>query len=435
MKNLSIVGIIIFLTHTTATGQSTTSHLWSLKECIEYAKANNIQINTAQLNRKISSENYLQSQAAIWPDLYGSGTESANHLTKNATNGNTTINTAFGFSSSLTLYNGGYLRSDIRQKELLTESANLSILENINDITVKVTQAFLTILMDKETIVYATDLAASSKAELQQATQRYTTGGISKKDFMQSQAQLAHDQLILTQAVNAERRDKLTLKQLLQLTDPSFDISRPDTLINAALTVPLSQTQAIAMQSRPEIKNAELNEQIAELDLKKARAGYKPTLALHGGIGTNYLSQPNYSEIKQFDNNFYQQVGLTLSLPIFTKRVAKSNVEIAKIGMEQSQLDLKNTQTTLLLSIEQAYINVQDAQGQYDAAIEQLNASREVYRITGEEWRIGSLNMVDYILQRNQYIQALQNYLQAKYNAALSVQIYDFYRGVPITGK
>jgi outer membrane protein len=435
MKNLSIVGIIIFLTHTTATGQSTTSHLWSLKECIEYAKANNIQINTAQLNRKISSENYLQAQAAIWPDLYGSGTESANHVTKNATNGNTTINTAFGFSSSLTLYNGGYLRSDIRQKELLTESANLSILENINDITIKVTQAFLTILMDKETIVYATDLAASSKAELQQATQRFTTGGISKKDFMQSQAQLAHDQLILTQAVNAERRDKLTLKQLLQLTDPSFDISRPDTLINAALTVPLSQTQAIAMQSRPEIKNAELNEQIAELDLKKARAGYKPTLALHGGIGTNYLSQPNYSEIKQFDNNFYQQVGLTLSLPIFTKRVAKSNVEIAKIGMEQSQLDLKNTQTTLLLSIEQAYINVQDAQGQYDAAIEQLNASREVYRITGEEWRIGSLNMVDYILQRNQYIQALQNYLQAKYNAALSVQIYDFYRGVPITGK
>jgi outer membrane protein len=110
-------------------------------------------------------------------------------------------------------------------------------------------------------------------------------------------------------------------------------------------------------------------------------------------------------------------------------------VEIAKIGMEQSQLDLKNTQTILLLSIEQAYINVQDAQGQYDAAVEQLNASREVYRIAGEEWRIGSVNMVDYILQRDQFIQALQNYLQAKYNAALSVRIYDFYRGVPIIIK
>jgi outer membrane protein len=283
--------------------------------------------------------------------------------------------------------------------------------------------------------LYATDLASSSKAELQQATQRYKAGGISKKDFVQSQAQRAHDQLTLTQAVNAERRDKLALKQLLQPTDPSFDIARPDTLINAALTVPLSQTQAIALQSRPEIKNAELNERISELDLKKAKAGYKPTLALHGGIGTNYLSQPNYSEIKQFDNNFYQQIGLTLSLPIFTKRVAKSNAEIAKISVKQSQLDLKNTQTTLLLSIEQACINVQDAQDQYDAAIEQLNASREVYLIAGEEWRIGSLNMVDYILQRNQYIQALQNYLQAKYSAALSVRIYDFYRGVPITIK
>jgi len=39
---------------------------------------------------------------------------------------------------------------------------------------------------------------------------------------------------------------------------------------------------------------------------------------------------------------------------------------------------------------------------------------------------------VDYLIQKNLYTQAYQQYVQAKYNAALTIRIYDFYRGVPI---
>jgi outer membrane protein len=167
--------------------------------------------------------------------------------------------------------------------------------------------------------------------------------------------------------------------------------------------------------------------------LKKARAAYKPSLSIGAGIGTNYATDPSLSFVKQFDNNFYQQIGLSLSVPIFTRRVAKTSVEIAKIGIEQSNLDLKNVQTTLSLDIERAFINLQNAQGQYDAALEQLAANREIFQIASEELRLGSVNMVDFILQRNQYVDALRNYLQAKYNVALSGRIYDFYHGIPIT--
>ena len=433
IKTVGVIGFFLLCTLSSIAQDNAASHLWTLKECIDSAKANNININTAVLSSRISSQNYLQSQGAVLPNLVGSGSQSAVHVNKEVNGRNVTTNGSLGVNSSIVVYNGGFLRNDIKQKNLQVESANLSILENTNDVTLQVTRAFLTILLDKETIMFANDLVNTSRAQLDQAQIRYDAGSISKKDFIQSQAQLAQDQYNLTQAINAERDDKVSLKQLLLITDTTFDIAKPDTIINNALVSPLIEVQNYAEENRPEVKNAQLGTEIAELDLKKARAAYKPSLSVGAGIGTNYATDPSLGFVKQFDNNFYQQIGLSLSVPIFTRRVARTNVEIAKIGIEQSKLDLKNVQTTLSLDIERAFINLENAQGQYDAALTQLAANREIFQIENEELRLGSVNMVDFILQRNQYIDALRNYLQAKYNVALSGRIYDFYHGIPIT--
>ncbi|MDB5149299.1 MAG: bepC 1, partial [Mucilaginibacter sp.] len=135
----------------------------------------------------------------------------------------------------------------------------------------------------------------------------------------------------------------------------------------------------------------------------------------------------------QINNNFYQQLGLTLAIPIFTKRVVKTQVEEAKISVKQSQLDLKNTKITLSQTVERAYINVQNARSQFDAAAEEYKYSKESYRIASEQLKVGVANTVDFLLQKNLFVQAQQSFVQAKYNALLTLKIYDFYRGVPIT--
>ena len=68
----------------------------------------------------------------------------------------------------------------------------------------------------------------------------------------------------------------------------------------------------------------------------------------------------------------------------------------------------------------------------YCAAVEQLTATKESYRIANEQLKVGAVTTVDYLIQKNLYTQAYQQYIQAKYNAALTIRIYDFYRGVPI---
>lgn len=409
--------------------------VWDLATCLQYARQNNITLKNLRLDTKSAEQDKLLAKAALLPDLYGSGSLSYNHYNLNTGGTTSGINSSgsFGLSSSWTLYQGGYLKTDIRQKDLTVQSANYTVLESENDITLQITQAYLSILVDKESIIYNQDLVKTSEAQLAQAQRRFDAGTVAKKVVVQFDAQLAGDRYNLTTAVNAERQDKITLKQLLQLPQShDFEVVKPDTVLSAEVIPDLATVQNYALTNRPEVKNAELAVNIADLSLAKAKSGYLPTLSLGAGLGTSFAKDPTYNTFRQFDNNFYQQAGLTLSVPIFTKRQNKTNVAKARIAIEQSKNNLENTKTTLSLTTEKAFITVQNAKTQFGSASEQLKYNAELYRISNQELKIGTANIYDFYQQRNLYVQALQSYIQAKYNAALAARIYEFYLGVPI---
>jgi outer membrane protein len=411
---------------------------WDLAKCIDYAKKNNIQINTLRLSQQISQQEYLLARASRLPDLSGSASQTFEH--GNNFNGNNnggsgfSASGAYGLSSSVTLYNGNYINNTILQKNLAVQSGNLSIIQQENDIILQITQAYLAVLLDKETIVYNTDLLSTTQAQVKLEQQRYDVGSVARKDLIQLQAQQASDQYTLVTSKNTERGDLLTLKQLLVLpTDVTFDIVKPDTILSVDSTIAsFKEAEQTALKNRPEVKNSELNVKIAQYDVDKARAGYKPTLSAGASVNTGYTSGQGNVFFDQLNNNFYQQLGFTLAIPIFTKRVVKTQVEEAKINVKQAQLNLTDTRITLSQTVERAYINVQNAQSQYDAAAEEYKYSKEGYRIASEQLKIGAANTVDFLLQKTLFVQAQQAFVQAKYNALLTLKIYDFYRGVPI---
>jgi outer membrane protein len=411
---------------------------WDLQTCIDYAKKNNIQVNSLRLTEKTSEQELLLAKAAKLPGVNASTSASLiNSKNANPVVGGfqtqASFSNSFSINSSWIIYNGGYLNDVVKQNQLNIQSANLNILQQENDVTLQVTQAYLNILLAKENVVYLQDLVQTSQAQYNQGQQQYNAGSIAKVNLIELQAQVATDKYNLTTAKNVQRQNTVTLKQILLLpSQAQFDIVVPDTLIATALAPTLEEAQKAALAVRPEVKNSELGVQIAQYDLAKARAGFYPTATIGAGLASGYSNNESNAYLKQLDNNFYQQIGLTLSIPIFTKRVVKTNVENAKIEIEQSELSLKNTKTVLSQTVEQSYINVLNSQAQYDASVEQLKATQESYRIVTEELKVGAANMVDYLTQKNLYVQSLQSYIQAKYSTALNIRIYQFYMGVPV---
>lgn len=432
VKYLLFIEVLLYSVSASAQELKTTPTLWSLKECLRYAQDNNITINNLRLTRSSTDQDLISSKAALLPNLNASVSQNATHYGVSQTAGSNKISTSgsVGVNSSLTLFNGGALRADIDQKKLNRNVADLDVAEANNTLYMQIIEAYNNILLDKETINYAQDLVETSRAQTDQMRQQYQAGAVAKKDLIQLEAQLANDQYTLTNAQNAERQDKITLKQLLQLpVNTTFDVIRSDTAFNLAAIPSLNQVLEEALANRPEVKNSVLNTESAQLDLKKAKAGYLPVISLNGGLGTNYGNGGATNTFTQFNDNFYQSVGITATIPLFSRKVNQTNVAKSTIAIKQAELNLLNTKTILSQEVEQAYINTQNAYSQFNASTKQLSFNKEAYRIAGEELKVGSANTVEYIQQKNLYIQALQAYTQAKYNARLSLNIFKFYKG------
>lgn len=411
---------------------------WDLQACLDYAKTNNIQLNTLRLNEQISKQDLLLARAARYPNLYGA-------LSQNFTHSNNANPVISGFatqstfaststlSSAWTVFNGGYINYNIKLQNLNLRQAGLSIDEIQNTLTLEITQDYLNILLAKENIIYVQDLVNTSGAQLDQGKNMYSAGSIARNALIDLEAQNAADKYNLVSARSAYRQNLLTLKQLLQLPwTYSMDIAIPDTIIATALMPSLDEVQRIALATRPEIKYAETGVDIAQMNLKTAKAFSLPVATVGASIASGYSNNESEAYLKQLDNNFYQRVGLTISIPIFNNRIYKTQIEISKIEIEESKLSLMAAKTNLSQLVEQAYINVINASAQYDAAVVQLKSSKESYRVANEQFKYGAVNLVNLLQQKNLYVQALQAYIQAKYSAALNLEVYNFYRGEPI---
>jgi len=426
---------------TTAYAQDTlaTPLKWDLQTCLDYAKKNNITIKNLRWDARTGEQNLLQSRAAKLPNLNATLTQSV----VNSNNANpvvggfqTQANASgnYGLNSSWVVYNGGYLNNDVKQKNVLLESANLNVQQAENDITLQITQAYLNILLQKENIVYLQELVATSQTQLELGKQRFDAGALSRKDYLQLEATLANDKYNLTSAINAHRTNLITLKQILQLpSSANFDIVQPDTIVTNQAVVSLPEAEDAAVKTRPEVKIGELGVQSAQYELEKSRAGALPTISIGAGLSSGYSDNNDLKYFSQINNNFYQRLGVTVAIPIFANRVNKSNIERSKIQIEQAKLSLQGTKTTLDQAVEQAYINVLNAQAQLTTAESQWAINQESFKITNEQLRLGAFNTIDLLTQKNLYTQALQAYVQAKYNTILNKKIYEFYTGVPVT--
>jgi len=411
---------------------------WDLQTCIDYAKKNNITLNSLRLNVRTAEQNYLLARAAHQPNLTGNVSATYTH-SKNANpviggfSTQSSFANNYSLNSGITIYNGDAINNNIKMANLQIQSSNQIVVENELDITLQIVQDYLNILLAKENVVYVTDLIKSTQAQVDQGKKEFEVGTIARNAYIELEAQLAADKYTLVTAQNAVRQNKLTLKQLLQLPlRETFDIITPDTVIATQAVPNLDSVEAFALQNRPEIKLGLLGIDISRYNLAIAKAGYLPLLTASATLSTGYSNNQHDSYVQQLDDNFFQQAGLNLSIPIFNRRQVKTNVENAKIQIEQSKLTLLGNQTALSQTIEQAYISVQNAQSQYDAAVEELTANQEAFRVADEEWKVGATNLVAYLQQKTLYTQAFENYVQAKYNAALSVEIYDFYMGIAV---
>lgn len=443
MKKVILLGSSILLFATTIYAQNTGSESliqqWTLQDCIDYAKQNNFQLKSLRLSGTAAMLDLYQAENNKLPDVYGSFSQTwIQRKNSNGQSGGTQVPASFssnyGINSSLVLYNASFLNNNIKASQLQVQAARLAVEETANDITLGITQAFLNVLLAKENSKVFEELLATSEAQLKQGQLRYDAGGISKKELLQFESQIASDRYNLTNARNAYALNLLSLKQLLQLPAVyEMIVATPAQIEPQEAVLPLPSAQQAALATRAEVKNKEVALNLALVDRDLAQAGRLPIIDIGAGLFSGYSNSQPPKYFSQLHKNLYETVSIGASIPIFSRRQNKTNLAKADIAIEQAKLSLQETRLALTQQVEQAFINLQNAQAQYKAAAAQLRAAEEIYSIAQEQLTYGAINMVEVLQQKASYVQALQAFVQAKYTAVLYNKIYQFYTGEPIT--
>ncbi|MDE6018576.1 MAG: TolC family protein, partial [Muribaculaceae bacterium] len=182
----------------------------------------------------------------------------------------------------------------------------------------------------------------------------------------------------------------------------------------------------IASKWLPTIKSNELSKEIYANDVKIAKAGNLPNIALQGGIGTGYSSGGS-GWTSQMGHNFNENIGLTLSVPIFDGNSTKRAVAKARIAEQEYDIAKKELLDNLSQTIESLYIDAGNAKARYEAGVSQLNAMQLTDDLVNRQFELGYVNPLDLLTAHNNLLNARLELLQSKYMAILAGKTINYY--------
>ena len=417
---------------------------WSLKDCIDYALANNIQLQKAKVQQLSALEDIKQSQSALLPSLSLSTSQNVSYnpwpeqgsamIAGNKVQADVKkvyYNGSYSLSGNWTVWNGGQNTNTVKLNKLAAEQARLDSAVTANNVLEQIAQLYVQILYSDEAISVTKESLKTSQANEERGKTMVSVGKMSKADLAQLTAQRAEDEYSIVEAESNLRNYKRQLKQLLQIADnDEFDVVIPTTTDEMALKdVPaLNDVYAASLTQRPEIQNAKLGIESSELNVKIAKAGKMPTVSLNAGLSTSTTSMSQNGWGNQMKNNFTVGGGVSVSIPLFDNRKTKTSVNKAMLQKESYLLDLQDKQTTLYSTVENYWLQAVTNQNKFKAARVSTESAQASYELLSEQFNLGLKNIVELMTGKTHLLQAQQNELQSKYLAILNLNMLDFYR-------
>ena len=417
---------------------------WSLQACIDYALSNNITLQKTTIQRLSALEDVKLSQAALLPSLSASTSQ---NVTYNPwpESGSYTIagdkvqtnvdkvyyNGSYTVGASWTVWNGGRNTNQIKVNRLAADQAALDSATTANNIQEQIAQLYVQILYSKDAIGVAQQTLETSKANEQRGEEFVKVGTMSKADLAQLTAQRAQDEYALVQAESNLREYKRQLKKLLQITDQEeFDVETPTTTDDMALqSIPgVTEVYNSALNIRPEIRNAQIGIKSSELQVKMAKAQRLPTISASAAVGTNTTTISSNAWGTQMKNNFGINGGVTVSVPIFDNRQAKTAVNKAMLSKQNYELELRDQQTTLYATIENYWLQAVNNQAQFKSAKASTKSAQDSYDLLSEQFKQKLKNTIELMNGKDALLKAQQAELQAKYLAILNIDMLKFYQ-------
>ena len=411
--------------------------VWSFENCVEWAISNNIDIRSTMLSILESEQNIGLAKDAYLPYISFSTNQSFSNFPLPAA-GNTAnaYNSSYNINASWTIWEGNARKYRVETNKLLKLQQQLYGDDVVKNLQLGILQAYLTILYSAEAVDIAKKSLEVSSAQEKRAKRLMETGKTSKVDYAQFQSQKSQDEYNLVQAQSSYASSKVALKNLLNLGleyDLNIEeVNFSDSLVNTPLPTKI-QVFETAMNWLPQFKSNELNKSIFDYNIKIAKASYYPSISLNGGIGAGFNSSayPNWGN--QMKNSLNENIGLSLSVPIYDGNVTRRAIKIAKLQALDYDLNKIQLKNELSQIIENLFIESDNSRAKYISGMAQLEATSLTAELVDRQFELGLVNPIELLTAHNNLLNARLELLQSKFMAILSNKTINYYATTLIT--
>jgi cobalt-zinc-cadmium efflux system outer membrane protein len=314
------------------------------------------------------------------------------------------------FSGTLVSPAVSYLHERQHKRELRLESARgataiaISAQSDLQrNLTFNLRDAFVRVLLAKAVSRVAKENLEYYDKEIAINRERYQAGGIAKVDFQRVELQRVQYQSDLATAEVDLRTAKIDLIALLREKTPveQFDVSASFDFTEPVTTI--QELRNVALQTRPDLKEAEQS-------LEKARTDHR--LAVANG-STDPTFSLWYTHNGSFNNpGAFNTLGASVSIPlrIFDSNQGDKLHTLLDIGRNEKLLD--EAQITALHDVDSAYATLQ-------STVQLLRPYKDLYLGEAAEvrdtvsfaYQHGAASLLDFLDAQKQYRDTELNYV------------------------
>jgi len=420
---------------------------WSLRECIDYAIENNVEIKQQDLNVKNADIDLNTIKSSRLPDVNASLGQRFNFgRSPNPGTGiyeeNKASSTSLYLESNTPIFTGFKIPNQIKMNEMDLKAAMEGLEKARDNMQLQIASYYLDILFKKEILKVYQEQEALTEKQVTRTNILVETGKVALSQLYDIKAQLAKDQLNVTTANNDLKLSLLDLAQAMNLTSVAdFDVevpaipqnSLPANVLSSLVSPDLVYEQSL--QVKPHVKEAEYKIEGSKYGLKVAQAAYWPTLSLglsYNNAFSHIYGSDNAKIGDQLKNNYRAVIGLTLSIPIFNRFETRNQVRKARLDIQNQELNLMNVKLALYKEIQQAYQNAVAAESKYVSTEKAYEAAAESFKYAEERYQIGKSTVFEYSEAQTKLINSRSEQIQAKYDFVFRTKILDFYQGKEI---
>ncbi|UKJ09034.1 TolC family protein [Solitalea lacus] len=405
----------------------------SLKDCLNYALANNQKLASTKMNEESGRYKTEEIRAQALPQINANANFTDNIIkqqmvlpgelvgkpgTVKAIEAGTTYNANAGIELSQQLFNQQVF-TGLRAAKKSEEYYQLNTAMSEEDVIQGVSKLYYSVLVSQQKM----DVVEANIKRVEQlvktSASQYQNGLAKKIDLDRIKVNLTN---LLTQ------RQELTNAITVQSNQLKYAMGMP---IEQQVSFPKLDSKQIESQSanglvfenlninnRTEFKLLDKQSELLELQKKANISEYYPTISAFANYSYNGLSNEfdlhkSGGSATWFDMS---SIGLRVRIPIFDGFARRSKINQTKVSIRQLDKTKEYTKLSFNMAHENAKIQLKNSLNTISSQKENVTLAEEVYKSTQNNYNLGLADLTDLLTAEVSLTEAQNNYSQALLN-------------------